>query len=213
MSLQALPRFDEPLVSEDASDAALLSRLIGDGARAAPLLAALSLPRLLCAGHDELRIAGLDEESALRLRAALELGRRAVDRPLQRGVSLRCSTDVTAHLRGRLLALEQEQLHVLGVDSQNRLLAHAVAATGRINQVYVSGADVFRPLVREAAAGAIVVHNHPSGDHAPSEADVDLTRRLADIGALLGIPLLDHIVMARGGEFSFAHHGLLPQKA
>jgi DNA repair protein RadC len=126
---------------------------------------------------------------------------------------LRCATDVAAHLRGRLLALEQEQLHVIGLDSKNRLLVHAVAATGRINQVYACAADVFRPLVREAAAGAIVVHNHPSGDHAPSDADVDLTHRLGEVGTLLGIPLLDHIVMARDGEFSFAHHGLLPRSA
>jgi len=211
MSLHALTQQTE-LFLDDSSDAALLACLISDRARAPALLESMSLLRLARAGRDELKQHGLDEESAVRVRAALELGRRAVDLPLQRGVSLRCATDVAAHLRGRLLALEQEQLHVLGVDSQNRLLVHAVAATGRINQVYVSGADVFRPLVREAAAGAIVVHNHPSGDHAPSESDVDLTHRLSENGALLGIPLLDHIVMARSGEFSFAHHGLIPKK-
>jgi DNA repair protein RadC len=192
------------------TEVALLACVLGDAARAASLLEAFPLARLGLAGHAELLEHGLDERDATRLRAALELGRRAVDRPLVRGASMRTSTDVAMHLRARLASLEQEELHVLGVDSQNRLVVHSVAATGQLNLVYVRPADVFRPLVREAAAGAIVVHNHPSGDHTPSESDVDLTHRLADVGRLTGIPLIDHVVLGREGHFSFAHHGLIP---
>lgn len=212
MTLHALPSAAPPELAalSDATDEALLACLLVDGARAAPLLEAFPLARLCVAGRAELTAHGLDERDAVRLRAALELGRRAVDLPLQRGASMRCSTDVAMHLRARLASLEQEELHVLGVDTQNRLVVHAVAATGQLNLVYVRPADVFRPLVREAAAGAIVVHNHPSGDHAPSGSDVDLTHRLADVGRLTGIPLIDHVVLGREGHFSFAHHGLIP---
>jgi DNA repair protein RadC len=187
----------------------LLAELLCNDARARALLDAVPLPRLLHMGVDELRAAGLDEREAARLRAALELGRRAVDAPLERGAPIRNARDVADRLRGRLLPLEHEELHVLGLDGANRLVVHAVAAAGAVNQVYASARDVFRPLLREAAVGAILVHNHPSGLPAPSEADLELTVKLAEAGALLGLQLLDHVVLARGGVYSFAENGLL----
>ena len=70
-------------------------------------------------------------------------------------------------------------------------------------------ADVYRPLVREGMAAALVSHNHPSGEPTPSEPDRELTYRMAQVGNLLGIPLLDHVVVAHGGHYSFAEHGHL----
>jgi DNA repair protein RadC len=175
---------------------------------AASLLARLGgLERLMRAGLAELAEA-TGGEAAGRLKAALELGRRGQG-PLDRGRPIACANDVYERLRGHMVALEQEELHVLGLDSLGRVVVHVVAARGTINQVFANARDVFRPLVREAAQSAIVAHNHPSGSHAPSDADQRLTDRLAEAGATLDVPLLDHVVVARSGRFSFAEEGRL----
>jgi DNA repair protein RadC len=174
-------------------------------ARAGPLheLGRASLGRLAVDGR-------LGLARAARLRAALELGRRAIDLPLERGRPIACADDVVALLRGRLVALDEEQLHVLGLDTQSRLVLHFVAAVGAVNLVYVSPREVLRPLVREGVGAAIVVHNHPSGAAEPSDADRQLTARLRDAGELVGIALIDHVVVARDGRYSFAERGALP---
>ncbi len=189
------------------SDLDLLTLLVGEVDRARRLLEQFgNLPALLEAGVSELRSAGLSGAIASRLKAALELGRRAVDLPLERGDPIRTADDVDARLRGRLVVLPQEELHVLGLDTHGRVQLHFVAGVGTVNQVFVSPRDVFRPLVRESAHAAIVVHNHPSGFCQPSESDRLLTAQLVEAGASLGIPLVDHIVLAREGRYSFAEN-------
>jgi DNA repair protein RadC len=135
-----------------------------------------------------------------------------VGRAVERGTPIQTAAQVEDCLRARLVDLEHEELHVLGLDTHNRVLTHFVAAVGTLNQVYACPRDVFRPLVREAAHRAIVVHNHPSGDSLPSEGDDELTARLAEAGELMGIDLLDHVVLARAGPFSFAEAGRLPRR-
>jgi DNA repair protein RadC len=139
---------------------------------------------------------------ACRLKAALELGRRAVDEPLGRGVKLDNAAAVDAYLRGRLVPLEEEQLHVIGLDNNNRLVREFEAARGTSNVVAAAPADVFRPLIREGAQRLILVHNHPSGDPEPSDADRELTARFLVAGAALGLQLLDHVILARDGRRS-----------
>jgi DNA repair protein RadC len=68
--------------------------------------------------------------------------------------------------------------------------------------------DVFAAVVREAAAAVVFVHNHPSGDPRPSGADEELTRRLTSAGHLVGVSVLDHVIVARGGWFAFSNFGL-----
>ncbi len=150
------------------------------------------------------------ERATSRLLAALELGARSLTEPLDRGVSLKDADAVERCLRAEVSDLEQEELHVIGVDTLNRMVIHSLVAKGRLNQLYAYPRDVFRPLVRAAAHASILVHNHPSGSCAPSESDATLTDRLAHAGSLVGIPLLDHIILGRGGRYSFAEAGRLP---
>jgi DNA repair protein RadC len=215
-SLQLAPARDQLQLTHttEVSDLELLALVLGqaDGIdRAMRIMDGLGgLDALLHASVDDLRgLAGLSEQRACRLLAAAELGRRMLSLPLRRGDPLRSAHDVDARLRGRLIGLEQEELHVLGVDCQKRLVVHSRAAVGTVNRVYTCAADVFRPLVRAAAHGAIIVHNHPSGLCQPSAADVELTSRLAEAGALLGVPLVDHVVIARDGHYSFAEHQIV----
>jgi DNA repair protein RadC len=93
---------------------------------------------------------------------------------------------------------------VIGVDIRNGLLDVVECARGSVIGVEIHPREVFRPLVRMAAAGAVLVHNHPSGDPTPSAEDVELTRRLREAGALLGIPVIDHVVVGDGSFRSIA---------
>jgi DNA repair protein RadC len=139
-------------------------------------------------------VAGLGRAGAARLAAAFELGRRAIDAEQHRPTVGR-PEDVHAVVKTRLAGLQQEVFLALGVDIRNGLLDVVEVARGTVNDVEVHPREVFRPLIRMAAAGAVLVHNHPSGDPTPSPHDVELTRRLRVVGDVLGIPVIDHVVI------------------
>jgi DNA repair protein RadC len=157
----------------------------------------------------ELERVRISHRRARQLHAALELGRRSLVPSLARAQSLANAELVTRYMQPRLALREQEELHVLGLDVRQRLLLEFVAAVGNVAEVYVDPRDVFRPLVRENASAAVVVHNHPSGEAAPSDADHALTKELAAAGSIVGVRLVDHVIVARGGSYSFAAHGAL----
>jgi DNA repair protein RadC len=162
------------------------------------------------AAPDELLRERVPPRRAAMLHAALELGRRSLAEPLRAGVSLTDAAHAERHMHARLGHRSQEELHVVGLDVRHRVLIEFVAAVGTLAEVHIDPRDVYRPLLRENAAAAIVVHNHPSGATAPSESDVELTRKLAAAGELLGVKLLDHIIVGRQAAFSFARHGRMP---
>jgi len=163
------------------------------------------------ASIDELAHERVPPRRARQLLAALELGRRTLNRPLSRGVHIQRSSDVVEFLGGRLVHREQEELHVLGLDVRCRLLTHFVAAVGSSHQIHVDPRDVFRPLVRHNAHSCIVAHNHPSGDSSPSPEDRELTQVLHQAGLYVGVVFLDHLIIAAGGTYSFAGWGALSQ--
>lgn len=116
---------------------------------------------------------------------------------------------VFAWAQPRLGALEHEELWVLCVDARTRLRSTWQAGRGGLHGCAVLPRDVLMPVVREAAAAFVVVHNHPSGDPSPSAEDVAFTRALAKGGAALSIPLLDHVVVGGGAYRSLLDAGLL----
>jgi len=159
------------------------------------------------ASLDQLLRARVPPRRANQLHAALELGRRTITEPLQRGVALTDAAQAERLMWSRLAARDQEELHVIGLDVRQRILVEFTAAIGGVAEVQIDPRDVFRPLVQENAHAAIVVHNHPSGATSPSESDVELTHKLGAAGDVIGIKLLDHIIVAREGVYSFARHG------
>lgn len=112
--------------------------------------------------------------------------------------------DVFRIIAPRVAGLQQEVFITIGVDIRNGLLDVVEVARGTVHAVEVHPREVFRPLVRMAAAGGVVVHNHPSGDPTPSGDDIELTRRLRAAGSMLGIPIVDHVVVADAGFRSIA---------
>lgn len=160
------------------------------------LQAAGGLPGLARALPRELMsVAGIGEARAARVAAAFHLGRRVLEVQRPAGEVVRSPRDVFERLRSRMHGLQQEIFVVLALDARNTVLGEIEVARGCLTGVDVHPREVFRPLVRMAAAGAILAHNHPSGDPKPSWEDVQLTERLCAGGGLMGIPVLDHIVI------------------
>jgi DNA repair protein RadC len=148
-------------------------------------------------------VPGLGEARAARVVAAFELGRRALVEPMA-GTTIGGPSDVYDYLSPRLRGSMQEVFWVLALDARNTITSELEIARGTLMGVDVHPREVFRPLIRQAAAAAVVAHNHPSGDPTPSELDLALTRRLRRAGDLLGIPLLDHLVIGADGFASIA---------
>ena len=144
---------------------------------------------------------GLSEAKTSQLMAALELGRRFVSLAPQERAVINSPQDVANLLLAEMSVLDQEHLRILLLNTRNEVLGIQEIYVGNVNSSVVRAAEVFRPAVQANAPSIIVVHNHPSGDPAPSSQDVDITNELISTGKLLGIELLDHVVLGRGNRF------------
>ena len=141
------------------------------------------------------QVEGVGPAKAAQVKAAIELGRRiATLTPEERPV-IASPDDVADRVQYAMMALEQEELWVLLLDSRNRLVDTEHLYKGSLNASTVRPAEIFKTGIRKNAGGLIVVHNHPSGDPSPSPEDINLTRRLIEAGEMLELPLLDHIVI------------------
>jgi DNA repair protein RadC len=107
--------------------------------------------------------------------------------------------DVVKLCATQLRGLDREHFWALALSTKNQLLRMVEVSVGSLNASIVHPRELFREAVRISAASVVVVHNHPSGDPNPSGADIQLTRRLAKAGDVLGIELLDHVVIGDGG--------------
>jgi len=106
----------------------------------------------------------------------------------------------------RMTRHRQEVFRALVLNGRHRLLTTVTVGIGTLDGTIVHPRDVFREAVRRNAAAVVLVHNHPSGDPAPSTEDVEITRRLVSAGKLLGISVLDHLVVAKGGYVSLREY-------
>lgn len=124
---------------------------------------------------------------------------------------VRTPTDAADYLRGRGFAdHDREHFGILILDARQRITSCYVVAIGHLAQVDVHPREVFAEALTRRAHSVILFHNHPSGDPEPSEADIEITRRLADVGRMVGIPVLDHVIVAGRESQSLAALGLTP---
>ena len=141
--------------------------------------------------------------------AALELGRRLARLTLVREPLLDRPEVVADYLARSFGSARVEQFGAITLDARNRLLrVHELHRGGR-SHADVEPSEVFHNAILDNAHAVILWHTHPSGDPAPSEDDVTLTRRLADAGRLLNVPVLDHVIVARSAFVSLRQRGLL----
>jgi DNA repair protein RadC len=149
-------------------------------------------------------VPGVGRATASRIVAALELGRRAATVQDERGDRIRGPADVFARMGPKLRDVQQEEFHALLLNSRHRVRREVLVTRGTLDAALIHPREVFRPAVAEGAAAVVLVHNHPSGDPAPSPEDRAVTRQLAAAGRAVGIPVLDHVVVGRGAYASLA---------
>jgi DNA repair protein RadC len=228
LKISEMPQDDRPrekLIARGATaltDAELIAILLRTGlpgANAVAVAAKLleryqSLNGLSRCTVDEIaEIPGIGPAKAVQLVAAFGLGQRLARETISRS-KVDAPELVYELLAPEMRVLHKESLRVILLDTRYHLLRIQEVSLGSVNESIAHPRDVFRPAVIASAYAVIVVHNHPSGDPSPSQADHSLTRRLAEAAELLQIRLLDHIIIgapAEGREpyFSFKEAGVL----
>ena len=151
---------------------------------------------------------GVGPAKAAQIKAAIELGRRLVVEAPQERPAIHSPADAAALLQYEMSALEQEELRVIMLDTRNRVMDISSVYRGSLNSSQVRVGELFKTPIRRNAAALIVVHNHPSGDPAPSPDDIAITRAIVQAGKLLDVEVLDHLVIGRGRYVSLKERGL-----
>lgn len=160
--------------------------------------------------EDLTTIKGIGPKKAATLLAAIELGRR-----VQREVpsilykKICNAEDVYLYFVGICKDLEQENFYCLYLDVKKRVVANRLLFVGTMNYSLVHPREVFKEAYLHHAVSIICIHNHPSGDVTPSNADIELTSRLKEAGMILGIPIEDHIIIGNNVYYSFFEDGRL----
>jgi DNA repair protein RadC len=159
---------------------------------------------------EEMRQAGkLSGGQSVLLYSALQLGRQVCSAPLRAGERFCNSRELYNRYRARFFAANKEHFFSLHLNSKNQLIREVLISIGSLSTSVVHPREVFAPAVRDSSAALIFLHNHPSGDPAPSREDRDCTQRLIHAGQILGIRVLDHIVVGYDDYYSFADAGLV----
>ena len=219
MSLLDWPEGDRPREKlaqrgpASLSDTELLAILIRTGSRGSSALdlarplAAFGLAEVSTLTFEELAgRSGVGPSRAAAILAAFELGRRAVRPPAER-LNLSTPEAIFRYFGPQLNHLRKERFIAMALNAKNRLLREEIISEGDLSSSIVHPREVFAPLIRHASAAVIFVHNHPSGDPNPSQRDLEITHRLKQVGDLLGIKVLDHVIVSTGGFYSFHNHG------
>ena len=197
-------------------DNELVALVLGSGSRLGGVLAVANevltahggLHGLARSNCDDLaRVAGIGRAKAAQIVAALELGRRTLALAPGARLQIRSPREAAAHLMPAFGSRAVEQFGLVLLDSRHRMIRTAVLAVGTANATVVEPRDVFREAALGRAVAVVVFHNHPSGDPTPSPADVELTRRLAAAGILMGIDVVDHIILGDARYCSFKEMG------
>ncbi len=221
-SIKYWPEMERPrekLISNGAStlsNGELIAILIGTGASTSDMrMSALDLAKKILREHENLaslleatptelsRIKGIGKAKATRIIAALEIGKRAVSEKNGNNVRFRCSEEVANYYLPLLKNLKKEQFRILLLDIKNKVIRELMISQGSLTTSVVHPREVLKSIIKESAASVIFLHNHPSGDPEPSSDDIEITNRLCKSCSIIGINVLDHIIVAENGYFSF----------
>lgn len=201
------------------SDAELLAILIGSGTvgRSAVTLAQEILAsvenNLLELGKRSVKdlqhFKGVGEAKAISIAAALELGRRRQLSDLRERPRITGSRDAFNTIAPLLTDLHHEEFWLLLLNKANEVFARERLSTGGMSGTVVDVKLAFKAALDARASAIIAIHNHPSGNLQPSQADLDLTKKFRQAGQVLDLPLLDHLIVSERGYYSFADEGSL----
>lgn len=168
-----------------------------------------SLPELLDVTEQELiAIKGIGKVKARQIVSALKLA-RALTVPTQTPYIIRSPQDVVNLMTPELAYLQHEEFHCLFLNTKNHVITKERISVGSLNAAIVHPREVFRAAIKRAAASFIAIHNHPSGDPTPSREDIELTKRLVEVGSITGIELLDSLVVCSHSYCSLKERNLM----
>ncbi len=221
-SIQQLPEAERPRErllrhgTEALSAAELIALILGSGTKSAPVLQLAqvmitrfgSLQQLAEATVQELcQVKGIGLAKAIQLKAAFSLSLRLSRNNI--GAKYKIEHPVHAYnlVKDELQAEKRELFIIILQDVKGCSLGHHVIAIGTLTQALVHPREVFYPAIRHKAVSLILVHNHPSGDLTPSKQDFELTRKLIDVGHVIGIPVNDHLIIGAQGYVSLRQQG------
>lgn len=225
--MKELPADDRPYEkltqkgARELSDAELLAVIIRAGSRRESALALCQ--RLLTLDEKKPGFAALQESSieelmaipgigkvkAVQIKAALELAARVARTRRQPGQKISHPDDALVLLETDMQGLAREELRLIMLDVRNRVIRISRVSEGGLSGAVIYPRDLFREAIKANASSIILAHNHPSGDATPSEEDISTTRKIAHMGEMMGIKVVDHLILAAGGSISFRRQGLL----
>jgi len=201
------------------SDAELIGILLGSGTVS---LSAVDLARQILASVDNNlnslaklsvkdleKFKGIGEAKAITIVAALELGRRRKASELPQRQTITSSKDVFDLMHAHLLDLPHEEFWIILLNRANVVMKKVQISVGGVAGTVADPKLIFKTALENLASSIILVHNHPSGNLKPSQADKDLTHKLKEAGRYLEIPVLDHLIITEKSYLSFADEGIL----
>jgi DNA repair protein RadC len=216
--LKLLPLREQPAyrVAQNAiacSLAELLAAVIGGAHQietAEALLARFGDLRGLFQAHiaEIASVHGIGQQTAIRLKAALALGQRLLD-PAEEQPAIHSPADAAALVQHEMSLLEQEYLRVILLNTRNRVIGIEEIYHDSLNSSQVRVGEIFKPAIARMAAAVIICHNHPSGSTDASPNDVAITKAFVEVGKLIDITVLDHLIIGSGGRWlSMKERGL-----
>jgi len=201
------------------SDAELIAILIGSGTKS---LSAVDLSKYILGSvgndlaqlaklsvNDLQRFKGIGEAKAVSIVSALELGRRRKVAEPQRKTKITSSSDIFELMKPELLDESVEHFYAVFLNRANIVIKKQVISQGGTSATVVDPKLIFKYAMDNTASYLILVHNHPSGNLKPSQADIQLTRRLVEVGKNLELLVLDHVIFTDVGYFSFADESMI----
>lgn len=201
------------------TDAELIGILIGSGTKS---LTAVDVGKIILGEVDNnlhqlakldikslKKFKGIGEAKAITIVAALELGRRRKEADVLKKPKISGSADAYALLKTHLMDLPHEEFWILLLNRGNLVIKAIPISQGGISGTVADAKIIFKYAIEHLASGIILAHNHPSGNLKPSQADIQLTKKLTESGRLMEIPVLDHIICTDHEYFSFADEGLI----
>ena len=165
----------------------------------------------LCSlGFEELTdVSGIGMVKAVQILSVFELAKRMSRQQAKKALNFSEPESIADYYMEDFRHKEQENLLLLLLDNKSNLLGEKLVFTGTVNASIVSPREIYLEALKFHAVGIILLHNHPSGDPTPSDADRRITRKVRDAGSLLDIPLLDHIIIGDKNYVSFHEEGYL----
>lgn len=155
------------------------------------------------------KVKGIGEVKAVKLKSLTELAMRISASVAEKGINVKEPGTIAAYFMEKLRHRKTECVYLVSLDAKGLILEEKRLSEGSVNFSLICPRDLFLAALKAEAVNVILLHNHPSGDPSPSQTDLEVTKRIACLGAELGIPLLDHVIIGDQKFYSFRQEGML----